>query len=245
MPLPSTPGGTYFECGFLLRAGSLRPALTCRRPLLSVCPGRTVDDSPTLSVVLRFGPVKQLILEKGLLMRRLWKTLGSSVAVWLVVTLGAQSRCGLESLAFAAPGASGDPPAASPLGFTPGSREGQLKAEALAVAVPTPENARSWLRTLTAEPHVAGTPADYKTAVFVRDKLREWGWKAELEELEVLLNYPREGSPPALKITRPIIRSCRLTRSPWRLTRIRRAAAHLVRSMAMGSQARKRDRSST
>ena len=59
---------------------------------------------------------------------------------------GRSWRCGLESLAFAAPGASGDPPAASPLGFTPGSREGQLKAEALAVAVPTPENARSWLR---------------------------------------------------------------------------------------------------
>ena len=46
-------------------------------------------------------------------------------------------------------------------------------AEAKALAVPTPENARSWLRTLTEEPHPAGSPADYKTAVFVRDKLRE------------------------------------------------------------------------
>ena len=54
------------------------------------------------------------------------------------------------------------------------------------MAVPTPENARKWLRILTAEPHVVWqTPADYKTAVFVRDKLREWGWKAELAELEV------------------------------------------------------------
>ncbi len=145
-------------------------------------------------------------------MRRLCKTLGSSLAVWFVVTLGAESRCGLESLAFAAPGASGEAPAASPLGFTPGSREGQLKAEALAVAVPTPENARSWLRTLTAEPHVAGTPADYKTAVFVRDKLREWGWKAELEELEVLLNYPHEF--PSLQITRPFIKNLSLDETP-------------------------------
>ena len=61
--------------------------------------------------------------------------------------------------------------------------------------VPTPENARSWLRTLTEEPHVAGTQADYKTAVFVRDKLREWGWKAELAEYEVLLNYPDRPAP--------------------------------------------------
>ena len=56
--------------------------------------------------------------------------------------------------------------------------------------MPTPDAARSWLRTLTEEPHVAGTPADHKTAVFVRDKLREWGWQAEIAEYEVLLNYP-------------------------------------------------------
>src|SRR5262245_46313666 len=70
------------------------------------------------------------------------------------------------------------PPAASrpssPIGFAPGSRAKQLEAEALAVAVPTPENARKWLKALTEEPHVAGTQADHKTAVFVRDLLREW-----------------------------------------------------------------------
>ena len=58
------------------------------------------------------------------------------------------------------------------------------------MAVPTPDAARSWLRTLTEEPHVAGTEADHKTALFVRDKLREWGWQVEIAEYEVLLNYP-------------------------------------------------------
>ena len=77
-----------------------------------------------------------------------------------------------------------------PIGFAPGSRAAEATAEANALAVPTPENARAWLRTLTEEPHVAGTKADYKTAVFVRDKLRDWGWEAKLEEYEVLLNYP-------------------------------------------------------
>ncbi len=74
----------------------------------------------------------------------------------------------------------------------------------------SPNSLRALLRTLTEEPHVAGTPADYRTATFVRDKLNSWGWKAELEEFEVLLNYPvvrRKGGAepptPSLEILRP------------------------------------------
>ncbi len=105
-------------------------------------------------------------------MRRLWHCLGRPVAIVLMLT------------AWIEPTFGSDPPA-SPCGelervrrlpqlrwdSRPRSRSTQLDAEAHAVAVPTPENARKWLRILTAEPHVAGTPADYKTAVFVRDKL--------------------------------------------------------------------------
>ena len=104
--------------------------------------------------------------------------------------------------------------APSPLGFAPHSRSDQLKAESHALAVPTPENARNWLRVLTAEPHVAGTPADHKTAVFVRDKLREWGWKADLEEMEVLLNYPMADAPPQLAIVRPFVKNLSLDEAP-------------------------------
>jgi N-acetylated-alpha-linked acidic dipeptidase len=92
----------------------------------------------------------------------------------------------LGMTALAAPGRAAD----GPLGFSPRSREAHLAAEARALAVPTPEKARSWLRTLTEEPHVAGTPADHDTAIFVRDKLRDWGWSADLAEYEVMLNYP-------------------------------------------------------
>jgi N-acetylated-alpha-linked acidic dipeptidase len=80
------------------------------------------------------------------------------------------------------------------------------------LTIPTPENARKWLRVLTAEPHVAGTEADHKTALFVRDKLREWGWKADLVELEVLLNYPF-GSP-TLSLTRPLSKDLSLDEGP-------------------------------
>jgi N-acetylated-alpha-linked acidic dipeptidase len=104
---------------------------------------------------------------------------------------------------------SGTDPAgtSSPLGFTARAGGGQRQAEAHALTIPTPENARRWLRVLTAEPHVAGTPADYKTAVFVRDKLREWGWKADIAEMEVLLNYP---DPPSLILQQPMTRGFNL-----------------------------------
>jgi len=105
------------------------------------------------------------------------------------------------------------PPPAPPIGFAPGSRAAQAKAEARALAVPTPDKARAWLRGLTEEPHVAGTPADYKTAVDVRDKLATWGWDAALAEYEVLLNYPVAGSVK-LEIVRPGPQALKVTEDP-------------------------------
>ena len=96
------------------------------------------------------------------------------------------------------------PAVSSPLGFLPASRARQLEAEARAQAVPTPENARKWLKTLTEEPHVAGTAADYRTAVFVRDRLREWGWKVDVVPYEVLLNYPV--GKPSLQLRQPMVK---------------------------------------
>ncbi len=86
------------------------------------------------------------------------------------------------------------------IGFGAASKVAQAKAEAHALSVPTPDAARAWLRALTEEPHLAGTPADYKTAVDVRDKLRSWGWQADLAEYDVLLNYPISSS---LQVVRP------------------------------------------
>ena len=103
-------------------------------------------------------------------------------------------------------------PRRSPLGFAPASRAAQAAAEMHALSIPTPDSARAWLRALTEEPHVAGTPADHKTALFVRDRLRSWGWKADLVEYEVLLNYP-VGSP-TLELVRPTSLGLSLTETP-------------------------------
>ncbi|HWE40203.1 MAG TPA: M28 family metallopeptidase [Isosphaeraceae bacterium] len=104
-----------------------------------------------------------------------------------------------------------DPPRL--LGFAPDARAAELDAEARALAVPTPEKARSWLRTLTEEPHVAGTPADRKTAEFVRDKLKSWGWDAQIAEYEVLLNYPVKAFVH-LDLTRPKAKSLSIIEDP-------------------------------
>jgi N-acetylated-alpha-linked acidic dipeptidase len=146
-------------------------------------------------------------------MIRNWTRLGYSSAIATLLALGPEVLRGSEPVEARARGQS-SAAGSSPLGFSPRSRAAQLRAEAHALAVPTPENARRWLRTLTAEPHVAGTHADYKTAIFVRDKLREWGWKAELEELEVLLNYPTAGEPPTLYLRRPTNKRLSLDEAP-------------------------------
>lgn len=98
-----------------------------------------------------------------------------------------------------------------PIGFSPAARAAQAEAEARALSVPTPEKARSWLHVLTEEPHVAGTPADHKTALFVRDKLREWGWEADLAEHEVLLNYPVHAT---LELLRPTAQKLKTREDP-------------------------------
>jgi N-acetylated-alpha-linked acidic dipeptidase len=147
-------------------------------------------------------------------MRRLWHFLGRPAAIILVLSLWVNRSRGSDPPATSVAKQPNSSSPMTPLGFTPHARQAELDAEAHALAVPTPESARKWLRTITAEPHVAGTPADYKTAVFVRDKLREWGWKADIEELEVLLNYPDADRLPSLQIRRPISKVLDLNEAP-------------------------------
>jgi N-acetylated-alpha-linked acidic dipeptidase len=130
--------------------------------------------------------------------RNLWN---SRAAVFVLVILEAGPVLAAE-------------PKGSLIGFSPRSVEKQRAAEAHALTIPTPENARRWLRTLTAEPHVAGTLADHKTAVFLQEKLREWGWKADIVELEVLLNYPHPDGTTQLELVRPVSKALALDEAP-------------------------------
>lgn len=60
------------------------------------------------------------------------------------------------------------------------------------LAVPSPQLAEQHLRTLTAVPHVAGSPEDRQTAEYVAQKYREAGLDTQIVEYKIWLNYPGE-----------------------------------------------------
>ncbi len=74
-------------------------------------------------------------------------------------------------------------------GFTDFSSEAQQEQKFL--AVPDPKLAGEDLTTLTAEPHLAATPEDHKTAEFVARKFRAAGLDTEIVPYRVLLDYPK------------------------------------------------------
>src|SRR4051812_17913946 len=81
--------------------------------------------------------------------------------------------------------------AAKPItGFRDASAQHALDQKFL--AVPDNKLAEEHLRTLTAKPHLAGTPEDKETADYVAKKFREAGLDTEIVEYQVWLNYPRE-----------------------------------------------------
>src|SRR5690242_1627007 len=76
------------------------------------------------------------------------------------------------------------------------------------IAVPDAKRAEEHLRTLTAEPHVAGSPEDRKTADYVAQKFKEAGLQTEIVEYKVWMNRPAEISvtvtaPPNVKMNGP------------------------------------------
>ncbi|HJR09645.1 MAG TPA: M28 family metallopeptidase [Pyrinomonadaceae bacterium] len=86
-------------------------------------------------------------------------------------------------------------------GFTTSESSAERELEERFRRVPAPASAREHLRTLTREPHVAGTPEDYQTALYVRDQLRKFGISTELKEYQVLLPSPKR--PTLLEIIAP------------------------------------------
>jgi hypothetical protein len=51
---------------------------------------------------------------------------------------------------------------------------------------------REWLERMASEPNQVGSAHDRTNAEFMLEKLREWGWEAEIETFYVL--YPKAGS---------------------------------------------------
>ncbi len=90
----------------------------------------------------------------------------------------------------AATGAATGSAPAKVLGYTDFTRQAQIETKFL--AVPDATLAGEELKTLTAEPHIAGSPEDHKTAEFVAEKFRAAGLDTEIVPYRVLMNYPKQ-----------------------------------------------------
>jgi N-acetylated-alpha-linked acidic dipeptidase len=78
---------------------------------------------------------------------------------------------------------------AAVFGYTDFTAESKIESEFL--AVPDAKLAGQHLKTLTAEPHMAATPEDHKTAEYVAEKFRAAGLETEIVPFRVLLNWPK------------------------------------------------------
>ncbi len=99
----------------------------------------------------------------------------------LVLLAGVLGASSLQSFAQVVPQGS--------FGYSNFDVESKLESQFL--AVPDPKTAGEDLKTLTAEPHLAASPEDYKTAEFVARKFRAAGLDTEIVPYRVLLDYPK------------------------------------------------------
>src|SRR6266576_4068716 len=86
-------------------------------------------------------------------------------------------------------------------GFSAAKSQDERRLEEQFRAIPQGPSAREHLRRLTEKPHIAGTPEDYATAVYVRDQMRSFGLSADLKEYQVWLNYPK--TDPIVELIAP------------------------------------------
>lgn len=89
-------------------------------------------------------------------------------------------------------------------GFPGDALSARAALERRARETPDPTRIRSYIRAMTAFPHVAGTPGSKRVAEWALARFREWGLDAELEQYEALIPLPLE---QVLEIPGP---------TPWR-----------------------------
>jgi N-acetylated-alpha-linked acidic dipeptidase len=95
-----------------------------------------------------------------------------------------------------------------PLGFSPQSFVGQQNWERRYLSLPNAKRCEKYLRRLTSEPHVAGTPGDRRVTQFIFDEFKRDGLNPESVEYKVLLSYPKKievelVAPERVKLANP------------------------------------------
>jgi len=104
------------------------------------------------------------------------------------------------------------PPAAEisavPLGFSPESYAAQARWEKRFLEIPDAARCEKYLRRLTRQPHVAGTPGDRRVVQYIYDEFKRDGLNPEIVEYRVLLSYPKQVAvelvePARVKLANP------------------------------------------
>jgi N-acetylated-alpha-linked acidic dipeptidase len=99
------------------------------------------------------------------------------------------------------------------LGFTPPHAAAEHQLENTFQSIPSPEKAREWHRTFTAEPHPAASERNNQLADLVADEWRKQGWEdVTLRRYDVLHSRPRSVS---LEMTEPIRYFASLHEDPY------------------------------
>ncbi|HXN95739.1 MAG TPA: PA domain-containing protein, partial [Candidatus Acidoferrales bacterium] len=95
-----------------------------------------------------------------------------------------------------------EPPPSPILGFSPLHAAAEHHLESTFQSIPSPDKAREWHRTFTAEPHPAASDRNNQLADFVADEWRKQGWEdVTLRRYDVLHSRPRSIS---LEMTEPV-----------------------------------------
>jgi len=92
-------------------------------------------------------------------------------------------------LALVAPASARQAP---PTGFSPAAAQRQREVEARAIGSIQPAFLDSISRALTREPHIAGSPAQRRTADWVIDRTRSWGLQSEIKAYHVFMPWPTQ-----------------------------------------------------
>src|SRR5882672_12002144 len=88
-----------------------------------------------------------------------------------------------------------EPPTSPILGFSPAHVAAERQLEETFQAIPSPDRAREWHRTFTAEPHPATSERNNQLADFVAETWRKQGWEdVTLRRYDVLHSRPRSVS---------------------------------------------------
>ena len=105
------------------------------------------------------------------------------------------------------------PKPAEPIrGFVAERTSKQRDLEGRFLALPSPKSCEKFSRILTEDPHMAGTAADRKTAEYVRSRLLEQGFEAEIVEYQVYLPYPKSAE---LTLLAPESYTAKLKEEGW------------------------------